>query len=321
MRILITGGRGTIGQVLLSKLRTEGHEVWTCDLAHHHDDHHVRCDVAEFRQLERLFASHPVDLVYHLAAEYGRWNGEDHYEQLWRTNVIGTKHVLRLQERQRFKLVFASTSEVYGDTDESMREDLMDRQEIRQLNDYAISKWVNEQQILNAAAMFGTETVRVRIFNTYGPGEHFTPYRSAICRFVYSAILGLPYTVYLKHRRTSIFVADTVRTLAALADPFTPGEVYNIGGEASHDMKDVSDIILRIVGRDDSLVTYKEAEPFTTRDKRIDTQKAVRVLGHHLRVGLEEGLARTITWMKRVYVEGAAADPIEHLGLHLEGKP
>src|SRR5581483_11538363 len=151
MRILITGGRGTIGQVLLHCLRAAGHEVWTCDLAHHHDDHHVRCDVAEFRQLARLLEQHPVDLVYHLAAEYGRWNGEDHYEQLWRSNVIGTKNVLRLQERLRFKLVFASTSEVYGDADEEMSEELMDRREIRQLNDYAMSKWVNEQQIMSSA--------------------------------------------------------------------------------------------------------------------------------------------------------------------------
>jgi dTDP-glucose 4,6-dehydratase len=313
MRILITGGRGTLGQVLLARLRADGHEVWTCDLAHHHDPRHVRCDVAEFRQLERLLDSHTFELVYHLAAEYGRWNGEDHYEQLWRTNVIGTKHVLRLQQRLRFKLVFASTSEVYGDTDEVMTEDLMDRCEIRQLNDYAMSKWVSEQQIMNAAAMFQTETVRVRIFNTYGPGEYFTPYRSAVCRFVYSALLGLPYTVYLKHRRTSIFVADTVRTLAALAGRFVPGEVYNIGGSTSHDMKDVSDLALRLVGRDDALVTYKDAEPFTTRDKRIDTRKAA-ALGHEPRVGLEEGLARTLAWMRRVYLEGSAADPIEYLG-------
>lgn len=325
MRILITGGRGTLGQVLLAKLRADGHEVWTCDLQHHHDAQHVRCDIADFRQIEGLFVGRALgrafDLVYHLAAEYGRWNGEDYYEQLWRTNAVGTKNVLRLQERLRFKLVFASTSEVYGDVDQPMSEDLMDRQEIRQLNDYAISKWVNEQQILNATAMFGTETVRVRLFNTYGPGEHFTPYRSAICRFVYSAIMGLPYTVYLRHRRTSIFVADTVRTLAALTRIFVAGEVYNIGGDTSHDMKEVSDLVLRLVGKDDALVTYKDAEPFTTRDKRIDTEKATRVLAHKPRVDLADGLTRTIAWMRRVYVEGVSTDPVAYLGHHLEDKP
>jgi dTDP-glucose 4,6-dehydratase len=314
MRILITGGRGAIGQVLEHRLSRAGHEVWTCDLAHHHGERHVRCDVAQFRQLERLMEAHSFELVYHLAAEYGRWNGEDYYEQLWRTNVIGTKNVVRLQEQLRFRLIFTSTSEVYGDADEIMSEDLMDRREIRQLNDYALSKWVNEQQILISASMFGTESVRVRIFNTYGPGEPFTPYRSAICRFAHAALLGRPYTVYRHHRRSSIFVGDTVRTLGALADKFVPGEVYNIGGAVSHDMKDVSDIILARLGKDDSLVTYADAEPFTTRDKRIDLGKAERELGHRPRVDLKEGLARTIAWMTAVYVDGRTTDPIGFLG-------
>lgn len=314
MRILITGGRGTIGQVLTHWLRRSGHDVWTCDLDHHHDPRHVRCDVAEFRQLSRLLDSERFELVYHLAAEYGRWNGEDYYEPLWRTNVIGTKHLLRLQERQRFRMVFASTSEVYGDVDELLSEDLPDRREIRQLNDYALSKWVNEQQIMTSAAMSGTETVRVRLFNTYGPGEYFTPFRSAICRFVYSALLDLPYTVYLDHRRTSIFISDAVRTLAALVETFVPGEVYNIGGTESHDMKHVSDIILAQLGKDDAKVTYAKCEPFTTRNKRLDSTKASRALGHAPSVPLEVGLARTIAWMRRVYVDRAVADPNDYLG-------
>jgi dTDP-glucose 4,6-dehydratase len=315
MRILITGGRGTIGQVLTPWLRRAGHEVWTCDLDHHHDPQHVRCDVAEFRQLARLLDSQPFDLVYHLAAEYGRWNGEEHYEQLWRTNVIGTKHLIRLQERSRFRMVFASTSEVYGDVDEPMREELLDQKEIRQLNDYALSKWVNEQQILISADMFGTETVRVRLFNTYGPGEYFTPFRSAICRFAYSALLGLPYTVYLNHQRTSIFISDAVRTLAAVTDGFVPGEVYNIGGTESHDMKAVSDTILALLGKDDSRVTYADAEPFTTKNKTVDCLKAARALGHSSCVPLRVGLARTLAWMRCIYVEQAVAEPVDYLEL------
>lgn len=313
MRILVTGGRGTIGQVLTPWLRRLGHEVWTCDLDHHHDPCHTRCDVAEFRQLSRLLDSQPFELVYHLAAEYGRWNGEEYYEQLWRTNVVGTKHLIRLQERLRFRMVFTSTSEVYGDTNEPMREELVDEQEIRQLNDYALSKWVNEQQILMSAARFGTETVRVRLFNSYGPGEFFAPFRSAICRFAYSALMGLPYTVYLNHRRTSIYISDAVRTLAQLTRVFVPGEVYNIGGTESHDMKTVSDTILRLLGKDDALVSYADAEPFTTRNKAIDTQKATSALGHRVSVPLGDGLAQTLEWMRRIYVDHAVAEPVEYL--------
>lgn len=77
-----------------------------------------------------------------------------------------------------------------------MREEVMDSEEIRQLNDYALSKWVNELQIMNAELMCGSPTVRVRLFNTYGPGEYYTPYRSAISIFAYKALHDLPYTVY-----------------------------------------------------------------------------------------------------------------------------
>jgi dTDP-glucose 4,6-dehydratase len=313
MRILVTGGKGTVGQVLAHFLRRAGHDVWTCDLSHHHDPRHARCDVAEYRQISGLLEREPFELVYHLAAEYGRWNGEDYYEQLWRTNVIGTKHLIRLQERLGFRMVFTSTSEVYGDVDEKMSEDLLDRQEVRQLNDYALSKWVNEQQILNSAAMKGTETVRVRLFNVYGPGEYFTPYRSAICRFIYSALMGLPYTVFLHHQRTSLFVSDAVRTLMTLVNTFPPGDVFNIGGTQSHDMKQVSDLILALLGKDDSQVTYAEAEPFTTRNKRLDTAKTAASLGHSASVPLEVGIPRTIEWMRRVYLEDLDADPSRYL--------
>ena len=164
-----------------------------------------------------------------------------------------------------------------------------------------------------SAAMFGTQTVRVRLFNTYGPGEYFTPFRSAICRFVYSALLDLPYSVYLNHRRTSIFISDAVRTLAALVDTFVPGEVYNIGGSQSHNMKDVSDAILAQLGKDDSKVTYAPAEAFTTRNKRLDATKASLALAHAPAVPLEAGLARTIAWMRRIYVDQTPADPNGYL--------
>jgi dTDP-glucose 4,6-dehydratase len=89
-------------------------------------------------------------------------------------------------------MIFFGSAEVYGDYDGVMREDVMDRVPIKQMNDYAISKWVNELQILNSAAMFGTESVRVRLFNVYGPGEHYTPYRGWIPKFIYKALRDSP---------------------------------------------------------------------------------------------------------------------------------
>lgn len=302
-KVLVTGGLGFIGSNLVPELERRGHEVWVCDLGQSHGAKYVRCDVSQYRQLERLFEAHVFDYVYHLAAEYGRWNGEDYYENLWQTNVIGTKNVTRIQEKRKFRLIFFSSAEVYGDYDGVMSEDVMDKIPIKQMNDYAMTKWVGELQVLNSAAMFGTETVRVRPVNAYGPHEHYSPYRGVIPNFIYKALRDEPYTVYLGHKRIFDYVEDTCRTFANIIDNFKPGEAYNVGGkeEWEHDIKYVSDLILKHLGKTDARVTYKKAEPFTTKVKHIDFAKIRRDLNHDPRVPLGEGVPRTIAWMKKAY--------------------
>ncbi|MCL0035148.1 NAD(P)-dependent oxidoreductase [Thermodesulfovibrionales bacterium] len=300
-KIFVTGGLGAVGSFLVSELRKRGHEVWFCDLGHHHDPNYFRCDISHYRQLERVFENKRFDYVYNLAAEFGRWNGEDFYENLWMTNAVGMKNILRLQEKHGFRLIHTSSSEVYGDYDGVMSEDVMDNHEIRQMNDYAITKWVNEMQIMNSEKMHATESVRIRLFNTYGPGEKYSSYRSVICLFTYRALHDIPYTVYLDHHRTSTYITDMVATLSNIVDNFKPGEVYNIGGTDYHDIKTYSNLILKYLGKDDSLVTYKEGEQFTTKNKKVDVSKAIRDLAHSPKITIEKGIPLTIEWMKKEY--------------------
>jgi len=307
-RILVTGGAGFIGTNLVKELRRRGHEVIALDLYNTDREGYLRADVRNYRQLERAFDTWEFDYVYHLAAEYGRWNGEDYYENLWQTNAIGTKHIIRLQEKLKFRMVFFSSAEVYGDYEGEMTEDVMEKKPIKdtyQMNDYAITKWAGELMCMNSARMFGTETVRVRPVNCYGPGEHYTPYRGFIPKFIYHALHNKPYTVFKGHKRIIDYVEDSCRTWANIVDNFIPGEVYNVGGRSEWEMeiKEYSDLVLKEVGRDDSIVTYKEAEPFTTKIKTMDFSKAVRDLGHEPKVTPEEGIKRTVEWMKKVYTE------------------
>lgn len=301
LKILVTGGLGAVGAPLSQKLRDEGHEVWVADLAHSEGPNYIRCNVSEYRELENIFEKLDFDFVYHLAAEFGRWNGEDYYERLWKANAIGTKNILRFQEKKKFKLIFTSSSEVYGDWTEEMDEDVMVEHPIRQMNDYAISKWVNEMQILNSADRFKTETVRVRLFNTYGPGEYFSEYRSVVCQFIYKALHNLPYTVYLDHHRTSSYIDDTVQAMVNIIKNFKSGEVYNIAGDEYHDIKTLSDMILKYLGKDDKLVKYVQSEAHNTKDKKASIKKAIKDLDHKPQVSLQEGLAKTIEWQKKVY--------------------
>jgi len=303
--VLVTGALGTIGRNLVRELRIRGNEVWLVDLRHYHDDHYIRCDVSSYKQLERVFSPNRYDYVYHLAAEFGRWNGEDYFDTLWESNVIGTKNIIRWQEKLGFKMIFTSSSEVYGDYDGIMSEDVMDKYEIKQLNDYAMTKWVNEMQIANSAAMHQTETVRVRLFNTYGPGEFYSPYRSVNCVFCYRLLHNLPITVYRGHRRTSTYVSDAVNALSNIISQHKKGEVYNIGGGDYHDIETLANYVLESTGASSSLVTYKDSEPFTTKEKQIDNSKASRDLGFQVTVSLQEGVRKTVNWMRQVYKPGS----------------
>lgn len=304
--ILITGGAGFIGTNLSMELENRGYEVFTADLLHNERENHHRCDIRNYRQLTNLFSDHKFDYVYHLAAEYGRLNGEEYYENLWQTNIIGTKHLIRLQEKLNFRMIFFSSAEVYGDYKGIMSEDVMEVNPIKdsyQMNDYAITKWAGELMCMNSAATNGTETVRVRPVNCYGPHEYYSPYKGFIPIFIYHALFNKPYTVYRNHKRIIDYVEDSVRTFANIIDNFIPGEVYNVGGrvEWQSDIKKYSDLVLKAVGKDDSMVTYKDTESFTTKIKTMDFSKAIRDLKHDPQVDPEEGIKRTVEWMKKCY--------------------
>lgn len=307
MKILVTGAAGNIGTNLCNELRSRGHKVIGCDLYNTEREDYIRCDVKHYRQLEKVFNDlGKFDYVYHLAAEYGRWNGESYYENLWMTNMIGTKNILDFQVKLGFKLIFFSSCEVYGDYTGFMTEDVMIDNKISdtfQMNDYAITKWAGELMCKNATTMFGNEIVRVRPLNCYGPYEHYTPYRGFIPKFIYLSLTNKPYTVFEGHKRIIDYVEDSCFTFANISDNFIPGEVYNVGGkvEWEMDIKEYSDIVLNITGGNYDLVTYKESENFTTKIKTVDFSKAIKDLGHDPKIDPHEGIRRTAEWMKSSY--------------------
>ncbi len=301
MKILVTGGTGVVGAKLVANLRAKGNEVWMTDRGHHFDPQFIRADLGEFRQVADVVERCKPDLVFHAGAEFGRWNGEAYYESLWRTNVVGTKHVLMLQKEHGFRLVHFSSSEVYGDHTGVMSEDVMDKFEIKQLNDYAMTKWVNEQQVLNAEAMWNSQVVRIRIFNTYGPGEYFSEWRSVICRFVHAALRGQRYRVHNGHTRTHTYIDDAVEWISRIATNFRAGSVFNIAGSHRTDIKTVSDTILKVLERSDEIVDYAPPEPMTTIDKIVDNSRMLRELGALQELTFEEGIRRTVNWQRDIY--------------------
>jgi dTDP-glucose 4,6-dehydratase len=301
MNILVTGSMGTLGVPLVNELKLRGHRVFQCDLMHTNEDDYIRADVSNYRQLEKVFKD-KFDYVYHLAAEFGRINGEEYYDTLWQTNVIGTRNILEMQRIYKFKLIFASSSEIYGDvTLPILTEDLPSKTPIIQHNDYAVTKWVNEVQIMNYEKRHNNEVVRCRFFNAYGPGEYYHHYRSVVCLFCYRALFGKPWTVYKGYSRVFMYINDFIPTLASVCENFVPGEVYNIGGTEYRSVEELSDIILKCTGASKELVTYLPEDKHNVVNKRPDISKAIKQFGHNPRITLDEGVPMTIAWLKKVY--------------------
>ena len=313
MKVLVTGSEGVVGSKVSEILSENGHHVFGVDLAHTNknyghglgkvgNENYFRCDISEYRQLSDVVEYVEPDIVYNCAAEFGRWNGEHFYEKVWKSNAIGTKNVIRLQEKHGYKLVHPSSSEVYGDYRDVMYEDVIDNVAIPQMNDYAISKRVNEMQIANSNTQHGTESVVVRLFNTYGPGEWYHPFRSVNCTFTYNLLHGKPVRVYKGHTRTSTYIYDCVRTLANIADNFKPGETYNIASDHHHSIEELIEWIVKETGANPNLVTYDEkSEILTTKDKYVNSEKAREDLNHEDTTSLQDGVKKTVDWMREYY--------------------
>ena len=156
-----------------------------------------------------------------------------------------------------------------------MSEDVMDKVEIKQMNDYAISKWANEMQIRNSMQIFNTETVIVRLFNTYGPGEYYHPYRSVNCKFCYHALHKLPITVFKSHYRSSTFIDDCVNTVSNISNNFIPGRVYNIGSDQFHDIETLASLIWDYTKAPYELIDYKDSEMLTTKLKNVNIDLSI----------------------------------------------
>ena len=301
MKIVVTGSQGRLGKSLCNELERRGHEVWRIDHKNYGDSNYIRCNIAEYRQIQEAFNKiGDFDYLYHLGGAFGIKNSEDYYENVWLANVIGTRNILEIQKILKFKMIFTSSFEVYGErNNDDLYENLTQETYARIKNDYGLTKWVNEQQILNFQDKHNNQIVRCRPSNIYGPGEQYSEYRNnVIALFIYRAINNIPYTAYTEHHRDFIYIDDFTNKLANVCENFKSGEVYNIGGKDYASMKEVSDLILEILEKDDSFVEYKDFDPYAVKNKKANIDKAIRDLNHKPEVSLKEGIEKTINWIK-----------------------
>lgn len=337
MRVFITGIDGVLGTVLKDELRRCGHDVYGCGRRHSEDPKIMRADISERRQLTQVLDhfgqmvkrsvfnySVEFDVLFHFAAEFGRKNGQDYYEDLWKTNCVGTRNVIDECIARDIHLVFASSSEAYGlsefyNKDVEIAESVLDDNVPQFHNEYALSKYTNERQIFTAARNHGLRAVVLRFFNIYGPPERFSPYRSVVCQLVYQMLSSLPVTVNRGGYRTHLWIGDWVRTVVRTIDNFIPllpnyegfswpgaggtpdVPVFNVGGNQYESIANLYDRLKSLIPESTSSVTYITSERANSPAKRPDNRWAERWLDHNPDTDLTEGLTRTIQWMRREY--------------------
>ncbi len=315
MKVLITGGAGFIGSHLTEALLARGDEVFVLDtgttqkvrhLMGRDGFHFIRDSVFQLDLLEGLIAQ--CDLVYHLAAVVGvEHYVADPYEVL-NVNINGTQNVLKMAFKHRKKVVFGSTSEVYGrnpkvpwreDDDRVLGSTRIDRW------CYATSKAAGEHFCF-AYHRMGLPVTITRYFNVYGPRLDRLDVGRVITIFLGQAFRGEPLTVIGDGQQSRCFtyVEDCVRaTIAAGLKPNTDGEIFNIGSDRETTLLELAREIIELTGSRSTIqfVRCEDVYGHSYEDirRRVpDVTRMHTILGVRADTPLREGLARTIEWFR-----------------------
>lgn len=320
-RALVTGGAGYIGSHLVDRLLETGAAVTVLDnfatgrrenLAHHAATRTLRIvegDILDAPTVDELVAGH--DVVYHLAAAVGvRYIVQTPLESVL-TNVRGTENVMAAADRHGARLLLASTSEIYGKSDEvPFREDgprVLGPTWIHRWS-YSTAKAIDEH-LAFAYLDRGLRVSIVRYFNSYGPRIDESGYGSVIARFASQALRGDALTVHGDGRQTRCFtyVSDTVEgTIRAARMEEAIGLVFNIGSTREVSIAELATRIRERVGSSSPItfVPYESSYPKGFQDTRRrvpDVTRAREVLRFEARVPLDDGLARTLAWCRENY--------------------
>lgn len=299
MRVLVTGGAGFIGSHLVDYLIQNGDQVTAFDnlstgrypnIRHLLDNERFRFiegSVLDMKALDQEVAR--ADAVYHLAAAVGVQLIVDRPLQSMITNIKGTENVLEAAERHRAKILIASTSEIYGKSQNGPFKEEDDRLlgSPRKLRwSYSTSKAVDEILAFVYYKELGLPTVVVRLFNTIGPRQ-VGQYGMVVPRFVSQALRGEDLTVYGDGTQSRCFtsVYDVVKALGKLMSlPRAEGEVFNVAGHEEIKIRDLAELVIDRTHSSSKvkLVPFEEVygEGFEEMSRRAaDTTKLETTIG------------------------------------------
>jgi UDP-glucose 4-epimerase len=318
MRVLITGGAGFIGSHLADAYVSRGDEVFVLDDLSTGSIDNIRHLKGQSRFHYTIESVHhgptvaelvdQCDVVFHLAAAVGVRLIVESPVRTIETNVHGTEVVLAKANKKKKKVLIASTSEVYGLSEQvPFREDgnLVLGPTSKGRWSYACSKAIDEFLALAYWRERKLPTVIVRLFNTVG-ARQTGQYGMVVPTFVKQALTGRPITIHGDGRQSRCFadVSDIVRALVALMDhPAAVGEVFNIGSNEEVTISALADRVKALANSESEIVTvpYEQAygEGFEDMPRRVpDIGKVERLIGYRPTKSLDEILQGVIEFFR-----------------------
>lgn len=313
-RCLITGGAGFIGSHLAEELIKRGHKVTILDNLYtgSHGYHEplfrnisfVKASILDKELIEELVSTH--DVVFHLAAILGVKSTMEKSIELVETNMDGTRNILQAASKFGRKVIFASTSEVYGKGTPPFSED-GDRlygsaSKLRWC--YAVCKTLEETLCL-AYGKEGLPVTVVRYFNIYGPRAKEGPYAGVIPRFISAALQGEDIQVYGDGSQTRCFtyVSDAVEATIRAIDEKANNEIINIGSNNEMSIRELAYTVQKLSNSKSSITNVPYEKVFPSGFEEIpnrypDIGKLRDILSFEPTVTFTEGLTETIQWFR-----------------------
>jgi len=297
MKVLVTGGAGFIGSHLCEALLDRGDEVYVIDdlstgtmenILHLKSNSRFTYTIDSIADRQILAELVDIcDVVFHLAAAVGVKLIVESPVSTIETNIAGTEIVLQLAGKKKKKVIIASTSEVYGKSDNvpfAEDDDMVLGPTAKARWSYACSKAIDEFLALAYFKEHGLPVIIVRLFNTVGPRQTGR-YGMVIPTLVQQALADKPMTVYGdgKQTRSFTYVKDVVGALLLLAEhPRAVGDVFNIGNDREISIEELAVLIKNRTGSSSEIVyvPYEKAyqEGFEDMRRRIPDIAKIRNL-------------------------------------------